>query len=105
MQLHTRIPFNIVTIHFSVTDAKSIKEKKKNKENEGGYAEEEKMDDGTGRVFNKRTMRDQHGNYPVWMNRRRVVKHKKGRAKSQKATVKKDNRLTRKDKKKRTVKS
>ena len=63
------------------------------------------MDDGTARVYNKTTMKDQYGNYPVWMNRRKVMKHKKGRAKQQKATTKKDNRLTRKDKKKKSSKT
>ncbi|OXU23193.1 protein LLP homolog [Nasonia vitripennis] len=83
----------------TVTDAKAIKGSK-DKENEVENVEEEKMDDGTARVYNKKTLRDQYGNYPVWMNRRKILKHKKGRAKSQKATTKKDKHLTRKDKKK-----
>lgn len=58
------------------------------------------MDDGTARVFNKRTLLDQYGNYPVWMNRRKIVKHKKGRAKTKKSTTKKDKKVTRREKKK-----
>jgi hypothetical protein len=63
------------------------------------------MDDGTTRIYNKRTLLDQHGNYPVWMNRRNMLKHKKGRAKTQKGTIRKDKHLTRKDKKKQKAKS
>lgn len=84
----------------SVTNAAAIKESKKNKENEVENVGQEKMDDGTARVYNKKTMRDQHGNYPVWMNHRKIVKHKKGRSKSKKATTKIDKRVTRKEKKK-----
>ncbi|XP_058792056.1 protein LLP homolog [Phymastichus coffea] len=84
----------------TVTSAAAIKESKNVKENETENVENEKMDDGTARIYNKKTMRDQYGNYPVWMNHRKIVKHKKGRAKTQKATTKKDKRLTRKDKKK-----
>ena len=62
---------------------------------------EEKMDDGTTRVYNKKTLWDQYGNYPIWMNRRNILKHKKGRAKSKKASAtNKSKRLTRRDKKK-----
>lgn len=50
------------------------------------------------RVYNKKTFRDQHGNYPVWMSKKKI-KHKKGRTKSQKATVKTSKRLTRRQKK------
>jgi len=53
------------------------------------------------RIYNKKTMRDQYGNYPIWMNQRRILKNKckKGRAKSQKATKKSNKRLTRRQKK------
>lgn len=51
------------------------------------------------RVYNKKTLRDQYGNYPVWMNRRKVLKHKKGRAKMQKANKVTSKRLTRRQKK------
>lgn len=52
-----------------------------------------------GRVYNKKTLRDQYGNYPVWMNHRKIVKHKKGRAKTQKSNVKVNKRVTRRQKK------
>lgn len=84
-----------------MTDAKSIKEKTQ-AEDEGGQMEIEGA-----RVYNKKTMLDQYGNYPVWMNKRKVEKIKKGRdlknlkkgKKSKKAAVKSSKRLTRRDKK------
>ncbi|KAJ8672878.1 hypothetical protein QAD02_004139 [Eretmocerus hayati] len=88
----------------TVTDAKAIKQGKQ-KDNSEAPDEIEKMDDGTTRVYNKKTMLDQYGNYPVWMHRRKILKHKKGRSKSQKATTKKDKRLTRKDKKQKATKT
>ncbi|XP_011504486.1 PREDICTED: protein LLP homolog [Ceratosolen solmsi marchali] len=88
----------------TVTDSKSIKESKNNA-NETSNTEDNKMDDGTARIYNKKTLLDQYGNYPVWMNRRKILKHKKGRAKTKKSTLKKDKRLTRKDKKKQRTKA
>ncbi|XP_029051215.1 protein LLP homolog [Osmia bicornis bicornis] len=83
----------------TVIDAKTIKENTKSKEG----TEEDALDtmevDSNGRVYNKRTMKDQFGNYPVWMNRRKIAKHKKGRAKSQKSTTGSNKRITRKQKK------
>ncbi|KAI4458595.1 protein llp [Holotrichia oblita] len=35
------------------------------------------MDVDNKRIFNPKTMRDQHGAYPVWMNKRRIRKSKK----------------------------
>lgn len=35
--------------------------------------EVEVMDDGR-RVYNKKTMKDQHGNYPVWLSSRKLKK-------------------------------
>lgn len=51
------------------------------------------------RVYNKKTLRDQYGNYPVWMSHRKILKHKKGRAKTQKSSTKTSKRLTRRQKK------
>jgi hypothetical protein len=65
---------------FSVTDAKSIQantedtseEKNIQEEKEGG---KELMEiDQVKQKYNKKTLRDEHGNYPVWMNRREVKK-------------------------------
>lgn len=83
-----------------VTDAKTIKEEKKDKKvgMEEDTPELEPMDEDGKRIYNKKTMKDQFGNYPVWMNKRRIVKHKKGRGKSLKSTTKANKRLTRKDK-------
>lgn len=79
----------------AVTNAKQIKESIKPEE----ASQESVMDVEGKRVYNKKTMRDQYGNYPVWMNKRRIVKHKKGRGKNAKATTKQSKRLTRKQKK------
>jgi len=82
----------------TVTDAKTIKESSKAKVD----AETEKleqMDEDGKRVYNKKTLLDQFGNYPVWMNRRKISSIKKGRAKNKKATSKQTGRLTRKQKK------
>ncbi|KAK9303102.1 hypothetical protein QLX08_005072 [Tetragonisca angustula] len=93
----------------TVVDAKTIKENERAKEDE--QAKDDQANDNTetngetmdvdinGRVYNKRTMRDQHGNYPVWMNKRKIAKHKKGRAKSQKGNFRPHKRLTRRQKK------
>ena len=56
------------------------------------------MEDDSVRVYNK-NMLDQFGNYPIWMNRRKISKIKKGRAKSKKADTKPTKRLTRREKK------
>ncbi|XP_031838987.1 protein LLP homolog [Nomia melanderi] len=82
----------------TVVDAKFIKDTAKTKENEGGNSENMEVDK-EGKVYSKRTMRDQYGNYPVWMNRRKIAKFKKGRAKSQKSGMKSKKRLTRRQKK------
>ncbi|XP_015112104.1 protein LLP homolog isoform X2 [Diachasma alloeum] len=81
----------------TVTTAEKIKETIKPK---GETPQEGEMQVEGKRVYNKRTMQDQYGNYPVWMNKRRIVKHKKGRGKNAKATTKQSKRLTRKQKKK-----
>ncbi|XP_076181621.1 protein LLP homolog [Ptiloglossa arizonensis] len=84
----------------TVVDAMSIKENEKAKE-DAKTDDVKKMDvESSGRVYNKRTMQDQYGNYPIWMSLRKIAKHKKGRAKSQKASAKSHKRLTRQQKRK-----
>jgi len=87
-----------------VVDAKKIKEdqaKAKDVKSDAITDQEqmevEKIENA--RVYNKKTLRDQYGNYPVWMNRRKVLKHKEGRAKMQKASKVTSKRLTRRQKK------
>lgn len=87
-----------------VVDAKKIKEdqaKAKDVKSDAITDQEqmevEKIENA--RVYNKKTLRDQYGNYPVWMNKRKVLKHKKGRAKMQKASKVTSKRLTRRQKK------
>ncbi|KZC10630.1 PREDICTED: protein LLP homolog [Dufourea novaeangliae] len=75
----------------TVVDAKALKETAKTNNTN--------MDVDGGRIYDKKTMLDQYGNYPVWMNSRKIAKQKKGRAKSQKATTKSNKRLTRRQKK------
>ncbi|KAF7393724.1 hypothetical protein HZH68_010543 [Vespula germanica] len=82
----------------TVVDAKDIKESSKAKENHKAD-NTEKMEVDSGRVYDKKTLKDQYGNYPVWMNRRKIMKHKKGRAKADKGTTKTNKRLTRRQKK------
>ncbi|KAI4478350.1 hypothetical protein M0804_012004 [Polistes exclamans] len=81
----------------TVVGAHDIKESAKAKKNDNADTEEMEVD--TGRVYDKKTLRDQYGNYPVWMNRRKILKHKKGRAKAAKGTTKTSKRLTRRQKK------
>lgn len=61
-----------------MTNAKEMKKKivvEADKEGEVEPVEDEVevMDDGR-RVFNKKTMKDQHGNYPVWLSSRKLKK-------------------------------
>lgn len=61
-----------------MTNAKEMKKKivveaEKEGEVETVVDEVEVMDDGR-RVFNKKTMKDQHGNYPVWLSSRKLKK-------------------------------
>lgn len=57
----------------------------------------EVMDDDTvKRVYNPKTMRDQFGNYPVWMNKRRLIKRTK---KEQKKKLKEKKKKGKKSKK------
>ncbi|XP_012281726.1 uncharacterized protein C12orf31 homolog [Orussus abietinus] len=81
----------------TVIDPKSVNDAAET--NDVPATTEEKMEEDGKRVYNKKTMRDQYGNYPIWMNRRKIAKHKKGRAKTKKATTKQVKRLTRKQKK------
>lgn len=82
----------------TVVDAKDIKESSKTKESEK-TENTEMMEVDSGRTYNKKTLKDQFGNYPPWMNRRKILKFKKGRAKAKKATAKTKKRLTRRQKK------
>lgn len=84
-------------------DAKIIKEAAKEKTDAAEKLEE--MDEDGKRVFSSKTMRDQHGNYPIWMNRRKILKNKKGRSRAKKVTANKTKRLSRKEKKKRQAKA
>lgn len=54
----------------------------------------EQMDDGTvKRVYDPKTMRDQFGNYPIWMNKRRLLKKRKqNKMKNNKKQLKKKNK-------------
>ncbi|EFN75199.1 protein LLP homolog [Harpegnathos saltator] len=81
----------------TVVDAKQVRKDIEVKQSatttDGNYMEVENV-----RVYNKKTLRDQYGNYPVWMNLRKINKHKKGRAKTQKANTKVNKRITRRQK-------
>jgi len=45
-------------------------------------AEEEVMDTQQKSEFGKTSLKNEHGNYPVWMNRRQIKRHKKLTSKS-----------------------
>lgn len=67
----------------------SIKDSKAVKEKTNKNAEQEKMDDnGVKHNYNKKTLKDEHGTYPIWMNKRRITK-KKQKAKKAKMVKKK----------------
>lgn len=62
----------------TVTDAKSIQQA-----NVPSMPIEESDDmvvDSNKRVFNRKTLRDQHGSYPIWLHPRKVQKNKGKRA-------------------------
>ncbi|XP_014471143.1 PREDICTED: protein LLP homolog [Dinoponera quadriceps] len=82
----------------TVVDAKKIRKDVRTKRN-AVTTDEDQMEVEEARVYDKKTLRDQYGNYPVWMSYRKILKHKKGRAKTQKADAKTSKRLTRRQKK------
>jgi len=90
---------------FAVVNAKTIRTDTKDvsegnillEENEG--EEKELMQvDPVKKKYNKKTLRDEHGNYPVWMSRREVKNKSIGNRKNKKKQKRK--RLTDKQKKK-----
>ncbi|XP_032690246.1 protein LLP homolog [Odontomachus brunneus] len=81
-----------------VVDASKVRKDIKTKRS-AMTTDEGQMEVEDARVYDKKTLRDQYGNYPVWMNHRKILKHKKGRAKTQKATKQTSKRLTRRQKK------
>jgi hypothetical protein len=73
---------------FSVVDAKSIQANTEDISQEKGIEEEEMegekeiMDiDEVKQKYSKRTLRNEHGNYPVWMSTREVKKRSIGNRK------------------------
>lgn len=93
----------VLFLKLLVVDAEKVKEDVKAKRVKDAEPKteigEEQMEVEGARVYNKKTLRDQYGNYPVWMNPRKIAKHKKGRAKTLKAGKKTSKRLTRRQKK------
>jgi hypothetical protein len=90
---------------FAVVDAKTIKantedvseEKTVREENEGEEKELMQLDP-VKQKYNKKTMRDEHGNYPMWMSRREVKNRATGNRKNKQKQKRK--RLRDKQKKK-----
>ncbi|XP_057329590.1 protein LLP homolog [Microplitis mediator] len=84
----------------TIVDAKTI-QAEKDKKADGNDADNhvDQMDQDGKRVYNKKTMKDQFGQYPVWMSSRKIAKHKKGRGKNLQSTSKSNKRLTRRQKK------
>lgn len=50
------------------------------------------MDDGR-RIFNKKTLKDQHGNYPVWLGSRKLKKAVKRNQKTKHSSKKKQKKV------------
>jgi hypothetical protein len=73
---------------FAVVDAKAIKANTEDisEENivreENGEEKEIMEVDPVKRKYNKKTLRDEHGNYPVWMSRREVKNRATGNRKN-----------------------
>jgi hypothetical protein len=57
----------------NVTDGSAIKRV------EAETTETNEMDTDNKRIFNTRTLRDQHGAYPVWLHPRKIMKKKKSK--------------------------
>lgn len=87
--------------NFVVVDAKKVKEDAKAKQDAAvvNLSKDDQMEVEGARVYDKKTLRDQYGNYPVWMSHRKILKHKKGRAKTKQPKTKTGKRLTRRQKK------
>ncbi|KAG8268349.1 hypothetical protein J6590_027510 [Homalodisca vitripennis] len=83
--LHVYYDFSINLInssYFTVRDANELKnesiinvesEEEEEETKDENKEECEPMDDGR-RVYNKKTLKDQHGNYPVWLSSRKIKK-------------------------------
>ncbi|CAD6234257.1 GSCOCG00007692001-RA-CDS [Cotesia congregata] len=94
------VELNEISEIATVVDAKTIKaenEMKADKNDNENHVEQ--MDQDGKRVYNKKTMKDQYGQYPIWMSSRKIAKHKKGRGKNLSATSKSSKRLTKRQKK------
>jgi Learning-associated protein. len=90
---------------FAVVDSKTIqadtedvpKENIVLEENDG--AGKELMDvDAVKQKYNKKTLRDEHGNYPVWMSRREVKRRATGNRKIKQKQKRKRLRVKQKNK-------
>lgn len=70
----------------TVTDAKSIRQTNISMPIEES---DDMLVDSSKRVFNSKTLRDQHGTYPVWMHPRKIHKKKREANKTKKNKPKK----------------
>lgn len=80
------------------TDTKDVSEGNILLEENEGEEKELMQVDPVKKKYNKKTLRDEHGNYPVWMSRREVKNKSIGNRKNKKKQKRK--RLTDKQKKK-----
>uniref|UniRef100_A0A1B6GVB8 Protein LLP homolog n=1 Tax=Cuerna arida TaxID=1464854 RepID=A0A1B6GVB8_9HEMI len=69
-ELRNESVINIESEEEDETKEEEIKEEETKEENK---EECEPMDDGR-RIYNKKTLKDQHGNYPVWLSSRKIKK-------------------------------
>lgn len=88
-------------IYFDAEELKTKKKKQKEPEPEAEEdvdmsSDDEKIevegDDGKKRVFNSKTMKDQNGQYPVWLHKRKIAKINKIGKKNVKKRAKKRRR-------------
>jgi hypothetical protein len=90
---------------FSVVDAKSIQtntediSEEKNAQEEEEVVGKELMEiDQVKQKYNKKTLKDEHGNYPEWMSRREMKKRSKINRKKKEKPKRKQIKAKRKNK-------
>lgn len=71
----------------TVTDAKTIKEQQSTSKNNESC--DVAMEDGVKRKYNKKTLKDENGSYPIWLHPRKIKKVKRANKKNKSKNKKK----------------
>jgi hypothetical protein len=66
----------------TVTDASTILKEQQQKAKQSADGQETSMDTAQPSRYSSRTLRDEHGQYPVWMNQRAIQKRKTATART-----------------------